>query len=48
MKEEEIKTYKEGINKWRDNRYSFMSEMNINAGITKFGKRKKTEAFIDI
>ena len=41
MKEEEIKTYKEGINKWRDNRYSLMSEMNINAGITKFGKAKK-------
>lgn len=38
---EKVKTYKEGINKWRDNRYSFMSEMNINAGISLFGKAKK-------
>jgi len=41
MIEKEVKTYKEGINKWRDNRYSFMSEMNTNAGITNFGKAKK-------
>lgn len=41
MKEEtEITTYQEGINNWRDNRYSFMSEMNIKAGITNFGKTK--------
>lgn len=33
--------YIEGVNKWRDNRYSFMSEMNIDAGITNFGKAKK-------
>jgi PD-(D/E)XK nuclease superfamily len=41
MIEKEVKTYREGINKWRDNRYSFMSEMNIKAGITDFGKAKK-------
>ncbi len=41
MKEKEVKTYKEGVNKWRDNRYSFMSEMNTNAGITNFGKAKR-------
>jgi hypothetical protein len=41
MINKEVKTYIEGVNKWRDNRYSFMSEMNINVGITNFGKAKK-------
>ncbi len=38
---EKIETYKEGINKWRDNRYSSMSKMNVDAGINSFGKAKK-------
>ncbi len=32
-----MKYYKEGKNWWRDNRYHFMSKMNLESGITEFG-----------
>jgi hypothetical protein len=43
MIEKEVKTYKEGVNKWRDNRYSFMYEIDINTRVSNLGKAKKTE-----
>lgn len=38
---EDVTLYKEGKNKWRDNRYAFMSKLNIDTGIKDFGKAKQ-------
>lgn len=38
---EDITLYKEGKNNWRENRYAFMSKLNIDTGIKDFGKAKQ-------
>ena len=37
-----VDIYKEGKNKWRDNRYAFMAKFNLDNGITSFGKAKQS------